>query len=506
MKKLTQEEFDKIWGKRPLIIIDTNSILDLYRHATSKAEGALRLLQEVPKEQIFIPSQVYQEYNRNKQSVINMEYKKITNVNQDIERSITKATNSIEKRLYEYKLRHYPAITELETDINELVSKIKQKAHEYEDSNQNEIKQNRLMLQNDKVEPFINELKEAGCIGEGFSMLCLLKIYEEGERRFKYQIPPGYKDLKKDEKDPTKREKFGDLIVWKELLNKARNVDRDIIYLTSDKKEWKTDKNGNKFPDQLLFDEFQEYSSRDLYFWELNDLVVMLSDYDQEDHLVRNVELNDYEILEAIFYTKDLISIIESDELKLTNYLIHSGELQDYLNNVLEDVEITEYGTPEINEFSIEIIDRQAVIVGDFYVLLSLTITEYFTKEFSSNIDARVEVSGNFSITVDINPDEILEEETFKSCWINFDTVKTKFGGFEILSYEENIAEDDPYFQERCINCGKRNTSYFTKAGDPVCQNCSIYYTSCPSCGRLFKEPLLDPVCEGCGGSNYDLI
>ncbi|MFP3362014.1 hypothetical protein R0K17_32445, partial [Planococcus sp. SIMBA_143] len=76
---------------------------------------------------------------------------------------------------------------------------------------------------------------------------------------------------------------------------------------------------------------------QNLYFWELNDLVVMLSNYDQEDHLLANMELNYNEILESIFNKKDLFSILESDELKLTNYLIHSGELQDHVSNVLSD-------------------------------------------------------------------------------------------------------------------------------------------------------------------------
>ncbi|MFP3472644.1 hypothetical protein R0J90_21550, partial [Micrococcus sp. SIMBA_144] len=81
----------------------------------------------------------------------------------------------------------------------------------------------------------------------------------------------------------------------------------------------------------------------------------------QEDHLLANMELNYNEILESIFNKKDLFSILESDELKLTNYLIHSGELQDHVSNVLSDVDISGYDSPEINDFSIEVFDGKAV-------------------------------------------------------------------------------------------------------------------------------------------------
>ncbi|MBF0706595.1 hypothetical protein IQ283_08225 (plasmid) [Alkalihalobacillus hwajinpoensis] len=505
MEKLSQEEFESIWGKKPILIIDTSSIFDLYRGAPSKSESALNLLKEISKEQLFIPAQVYQEYNKNKQFVIAKEFKKINNVKQDLENIVFNANNSFEKVLYEYKRRHYPNIKALEEDIKKLTTEIKKIATEYKDSNQDEIEKNKFMLQNDKIEPFINELKENGCIGAGFAISTLLDIYDEGEKRFKYQIPPGYKDLKKDQKDTTKREKFGDLIVWKETLEKAASIDNDVIYLTSDKKEWTSDKKGNKFPDRLLFEEFKDYSTQNLYFWELNDLVVMLSNYDQEDHLLRNMELNYNDILEFIFSTKGLFSILESDEFKLTNYLVHSGELQECVSNVLADVDISDYDSPEINDFSIEVFDRETVIDGNLNVLLSTTIYESYGDQYTHQSSAKIELSGNFSIKFDINSDEILKNETFEPSWIKLDSLHTESGGFEIISFEEKVNEDDdPFFFDRCIDCGKRNANYSTNAGDAVCEKCSSSYSSCPSCGRLFKEPFLNPVCADCGGSNVD--
>ena len=74
------------------------------------------------------------------------------------------------------------------------------------------------MLSKDKIQLFIDTIKEHGNVGSPFNISTLLKLYTEGEQRYKYKIPPGYEDLQKDQKDETKRQKFGDLILWKQIL------------------------------------------------------------------------------------------------------------------------------------------------------------------------------------------------------------------------------------------------------------------------------------------------
>ena len=56
-------------------------------------------------------------------------------------------------------------------------------------------------------------------------------IEQEGENRYAAKTPPGYKDAKKTEN------RFGDLLVWKEILNYAKSQEVDIIFVTHDQKE-----------------------------------------------------------------------------------------------------------------------------------------------------------------------------------------------------------------------------------------------------------------------------
>ncbi|HTV73157.1 MAG TPA: PIN-like domain-containing protein [Candidatus Acidoferrales bacterium] len=80
----------------------------------------------------------------------------------------------------------------------------------------------------------IEELYEDSMIGAPFSEEELSAICSEGERRYKNEIPPGFKDARKTG-DP--RRPYGDLILWNEVLRKAKESGRPIILVTDDAKE-----------------------------------------------------------------------------------------------------------------------------------------------------------------------------------------------------------------------------------------------------------------------------
>jgi len=88
-----------------------------------------------------------------------------------------------------------------------------------------------LLFTNPTKEELSNLLKDR--IGEDFSQSQLEEIYKEGEKRYKLKIPPGYSDAKKE----VENKKYGDLIIWKQILEKAKRVDSAILFITGDKKE-----------------------------------------------------------------------------------------------------------------------------------------------------------------------------------------------------------------------------------------------------------------------------
>ena len=91
-----------------------------------------------------------------------------------------------------------------------------------------------------------------GRIGTGFTRKELEEIYKSGEKRYEANIPPGYKDKSKQgsymvgDKELTR--KYGDLVLWKEVIRKAKaDQIRNVVMVTGDVKEdWWLEKRGKK--------------------------------------------------------------------------------------------------------------------------------------------------------------------------------------------------------------------------------------------------------------------
>lgn len=69
------EEFLEIWNEQPIIILDTNVILDLYRFSSNTCEHILDIFQEV-QEHLWLPHQVYFEFDKNYRGVKDKALKK----------------------------------------------------------------------------------------------------------------------------------------------------------------------------------------------------------------------------------------------------------------------------------------------------------------------------------------------------------------------------------------------------------------------------------------------
>lgn len=84
-------------------------------------------------------------------------------------------------------------------------------------------------------------------IGSAYTQEKLNELYKDGEIRYSKEIPPGFKDSSKEGKDYIYRgveykRKFGDLILWKQIIEKAKNEKdagkiENIIFITDDEKE-----------------------------------------------------------------------------------------------------------------------------------------------------------------------------------------------------------------------------------------------------------------------------
>lgn len=232
----TEDEYQKLW-RTGIFIFDTNFLLDLFRYSDLTSEYLITIIQTL-SERIWIPYQVSKEYHKNLNTTISGQVRKY----EDTLNTLTLFKKQIDEK------RSHPFLSEqLHSEIGEFCKKVD---HELK-SKKDDVK--KLLIDN----PIKLKLADllSGKIGTQLTAQELSKIYEEGETRYSNNTPPGYQDKKK----PIP-ERYGDLIVWKEILKYHSQIQVPIVFVTNDKKEdWFSEEMGLTIgPRPELIDEFKK--------------------------------------------------------------------------------------------------------------------------------------------------------------------------------------------------------------------------------------------------------
>lgn len=246
--KLDDDEFKALW-ENALFIFDTNVLLNLYRYQSSTRDALLQVMERLA-DRVWIPYHVGLEFQRNRLKVIAEQHKRFSEVKGIVGKSISSMKNEFDG--LQLKKRHshinpdklLESIEKIQSEFFEELSKQEEKSISV--NSQDEIR--------DRVDAlFINKV---GSPPEDQKYID--GVFSEGEERYKNNIPPGYKDSSKDEKNPdeftysgiTYKRKYGDLIIWKQIIQHAANESqKNIIFVTDDGKAdwwWKVDSGGTK--------------------------------------------------------------------------------------------------------------------------------------------------------------------------------------------------------------------------------------------------------------------
>lgn len=242
---LTQEEIDELWVKS-IFIFDTNVLLNLYRYSkdtSSKFIETIKLLND----RVWLPYQVGLEFNKNRLTVISDQKKCYS----DFEKKINNLVEEVENN------HRNPFISD------ELLNKLYSIRKEIKEEINNKISYYDGCLVEDEVFSKIN-LVFQNKIGKCLTQEEIKKIYSEGDKRYKEKIPPGYKDCTKPE-----TERYGDLIIWKQVISKAKEGNKFIIFVLDDKKEdWWLEHQGRTIsPRPELLREFRTETGGNCHFY-----------------------------------------------------------------------------------------------------------------------------------------------------------------------------------------------------------------------------------------------
>lgn len=242
----------------PRYLFPTPTFCHCLRHPQDVREQLLRLF-DVIKDSLWIPYQVGLEFHRNR---LNVEHGS-RNAYDSVTKDCSAAFDQARSRLGQ--LRAHPVIN-VEREIAAIDNFISDIRARMELDKQNHPTQ--------AIADAVDRLTDLldGRVGAKWSSDQFKALRREGEQRYANKIPPGYMDSKKQS---TPNDKFGDLIVWKEMMTKATEEERPIVFISDDAKEdWWWIHRGQKLGARPeLIEEFKEFSNQSFHIYEFGQFL-----------------------------------------------------------------------------------------------------------------------------------------------------------------------------------------------------------------------------------------
>lgn len=218
----TKKEFEKLWDNC-LFVLDANVLTNLYRYTPKTSDELLEILEKV-SDRLWVPYQAALEYQRRRLNVIAGQeeaYDKIIGV-------LNKAQNKLQGELGEFNRHPYISTSDLLKQTDGIFSTITKNI-------ESSKKKHPDLLENDTLRSKITRILKDK-VGPSYKDKRLDEIAKEGESRFEKKVPPGFMDETKNDN------KYGDLILWFQTIDKAKEVKKPVILITDDAKEdwwWK---------------------------------------------------------------------------------------------------------------------------------------------------------------------------------------------------------------------------------------------------------------------------
>jgi hypothetical protein len=344
-----QIDFQKIW-KEGLFIFDSNVLLDLYRLPESAKNDLLGVFRnENFNNRIWIGFQVIMEFLNNRLTVIgdqkNM-FSKIKILTEKLITEIDDLSTTYKTEIEKLKLTQRHSLINPDEYIN--TDNLKKTTDVYitflkhlEDL---ESKQNDVNDTDEIKELIINIFNNK--IGESFDKDNLDLIYKDGTKRYESKIPPGFMDIKKEGsyffEDKEYVRKFGDLILWKEIIKLSNDKKlKYVVLVTGDVKEdWWEEKRGKKIGarKELLNEIYTQCPELDVFHL-YNTSTFLKFAKEEIDKTIKDSSI--IEALELINNNNKIIGSIEDISITKRDYLKQLYIINERIkrsHNILEDL------------------------------------------------------------------------------------------------------------------------------------------------------------------------
>ena len=251
------EEASAIWDAA-IFVPDANVLLHCLRHAQNVREQLLRLF-GILEDSLWIPYQVGLEFHRNRLDVELASQDAYDSLANDCAAALDRVRTKL------HQLRAHPVIN-VEREVAALGRFITDfQARMEADKQKHPTKAIAGAVQR------LTVLLD-GRVGPKWTPDQFKALTKEGEERYANRIPPGYMDAKKN---AGQHDKFGDLVIWKEMMTKAKAEKRPVVFISDDAKEdWWWKHKGRKLGARPeLIEEFKQVSGQPFHIYEFGQFL-----------------------------------------------------------------------------------------------------------------------------------------------------------------------------------------------------------------------------------------
>ncbi|GAA2299234.1 hypothetical protein GCM10010234_47280 [Streptomyces hawaiiensis] len=207
------------------IVLDTNAVLNLYRMNASARGEYLHVLETIAN-RIWIPRQVADEFHRNRLSSVSAHIRALNDKSDAVMSSADSFVSSLRDfaRLYSIAGSAKAYIAPFSESIEKIKQAVKSHVDEFDLSPERLVSDDPILRRLAVI--FDNR------VGVGIPSEQRQEVQKEAERREREKIPPGYKDAAKKGDGG-----YGDYFIWQEMLDRALEVKRPILFVSTDVKE-----------------------------------------------------------------------------------------------------------------------------------------------------------------------------------------------------------------------------------------------------------------------------
>lgn len=272
MKSLFPSHFPKSEAQREALwdecvfVFDTNVLTSLYKRSDDARSALLEIIRSLGA-RVWIPYQVIYEFLNNRPMIAHQQSCMYQEAKEKLEAFLADLDSTT---------KHPFLGEELHREFVNVASKVSAELESKAISYGN-------MIVFDDVKEQLSQLLE-GKVGGEYDKPKLDGIVKEGEVRYSNHIPPGYEDSGKHKGSSIfehVRARYGDLILWKQILDHARQNSLSVVLVTGDQKDdWWLRAGGKTIgPRPELLDEFRKEVGKDFYMYSHSVFLRLANEY-----------------------------------------------------------------------------------------------------------------------------------------------------------------------------------------------------------------------------------